>query len=78
MGHDLYNNLLESGLSKHVSKPTRSDNILGLIFSTIVSFNINLEFYKGNFEKCRKILADTNWGVVENETDVNKSWEKIL
>ena len=34
MGHDLYDNLLESGLSQHVNKPTRGDNILDLIFST--------------------------------------------
>ena len=57
----------------------------------IVSFNINLELYKdnvskelisvyrkGNFEKIRKTSADTDWGAVENETDVNKSWTKIL
>ena len=34
MGHDLYNNLLESGLSQHINKATRVDNILNLIFST--------------------------------------------
>ena len=34
MGHDLYNNLLESGLSQHVNTPTRGDIILDLIFST--------------------------------------------
>ena len=33
MGHDLYNNLLESGLSQHVNKSTRVDNILDLMFS---------------------------------------------
>ena len=93
MGHDLYNHLLESGLSQHVSKPTKADNILDLVFSTndglvsnvntdpefsssdhkTVSFNINLEVYKnnvseklifiyrkGNFEKLRMILADTD------------------
>ena len=110
MSHDLYNNLLESGLSQHVNKPTKGDNILDLIFSTndglvnnvntgsefstsvyrIISFNINLELYKdnvneepifmyrkGNFEKLRKILADTDWSIVENEIDVNKSWENF-
>ena len=94
MGHELYNNVLESDLSQHVNKPTRSDNILDLIFLTndglinnvdtepefstidhmIVFFNINLEVYKDNvneelifinrkdnFEKLRKILADTDW-----------------
>ena len=84
MGHDLHNNLLESGLSQHVSKPTRGDNILhGPEFSTsdhkIVSFNIHFKIYKdnvseelifmyckGNFEKLRKILADTDCSIVEN------------
>ena len=33
--------------------------------------------HKGNFEKLRKLLADTNWSIVENETDVYKSWEKF-
>ena len=43
MGHDLYNNLLESGLSQHINKPTRDDNILDLTFSTNDSLvrNIN-------------------------------------
>ena len=34
MSHDLYNNLLKSSLSQHLNQPTRSDNILDLIFST--------------------------------------------
>ena len=34
MGHDVYNNLLESGLSEHVNKPKSGENILDLIFST--------------------------------------------
>ena len=34
MGHDLYHNFLESGLSQGVNKPMRDDNILDLIFST--------------------------------------------
>ena len=34
MGHALYNNLLESGLSQHVNKSTIGDNILDLVFST--------------------------------------------
>ena len=51
----------------------------------IVSFNINLKVYKdngskelifmyckGNFEKLRKLLADTDWSIAENKTDVNK------
>ena len=50
----------------------------------IVFFNVNLEVYKenvsekfiyiyrkGNFEKLRKILADTDWSVVEEVTDIN-------
>ena len=32
MGHDLYNYLLESGLSQHLNKPTRGDNMLTLYF----------------------------------------------
>ena len=56
----------------------------------IIFFNINLEVYKdnvseelifmyrkGNFEKLRKLLADTDRSIVENETEVNKSWEKF-
>ena len=111
MGHNLYNNLLESDVSQYENKSTRGDNILDLIFSTndglvsnvnsgpessisyhwIVSFKINLEVYKehlseeiifmcrnANFEKPKKILADTDWSIVENETDANKSWKKIL
>ena len=42
MGHDLYNNLLESVLSQHVNKPTRDDNILDLIFSTNDSLVSNI------------------------------------
>ena len=34
MGHDLYNNLLESGRSQHVNKPTRGDNMLDPVCST--------------------------------------------
>ena len=54
----------------------------------IVSFNINLKgnvsekfifiYRKGNLEEMRKNLGDTDCGVVDNETDVNKSWEKLL
>ena len=32
---------------------------------------------KGNFKTFIKIFADSGWGVVENETDINKSWEKF-
>ena len=34
MSHDLYTNLLESGLSQHVNKPTRGYNVLDLIYLT--------------------------------------------
>ena len=34
MSHDLYNHLLESGLSQHVSKSTRGDDILHFVFTT--------------------------------------------
>ena len=34
MGHDLYNNLFESGLSQHVNKPTTGDNILDPVFQS--------------------------------------------
>ena len=48
-----------------------------------LSLNINLEVYKDNvseafkdnFKKIRKILPLTDWSVVENETDINESWE---
>ena len=56
----------------------------------IVYSNVKLEAYKGNvreeliyiyckgnFEKRRKILAYTEWSVVENETDINESWAKF-
>ena len=50
----------------------------------IVSFNVSLEVYKknvseelvyilyqkGNFEKLEKILSNTDWSKVENETDM--------
>ena len=55
-----------------------------------VSFNVSLVDYeenvseehvyinrKDNFEKLRKILSDTDWSKVENETDVNKSRTKF-
>ena len=29
-------------------------------------------YCKGNFEKLRKLLADTDWSIAENKTDVNK------
>ena len=34
MGHILYNILLEFGIRQHVNKPTKSDNILDLVFLT--------------------------------------------
>ena len=34
VSHDLYNNLLESGLSQHVSKLMRDNNMLDFVFST--------------------------------------------
>ena len=34
-------------------------------------------YRKGNFEKLRTILTYTDWSIVENEADVNKSWEKF-
>lgn len=40
--HDLYDGLLESSLSQHVSKPTRDDNILDLVFSTNDVLKCNL------------------------------------
>ena len=48
MGHDLYNNLLESVLSQHVNKFTRGDNILDLVFpandSLVSNVNTGPEF----------------------------------
>ena len=52
MDHDLYNNLLESDLSQDVSKPTRSDNILDLVFSSndglVSNVNTGPEFSTSN------------------------------
>ena len=47
MGHDLFNNLLESALSQHVNKAT-GDNILDLVFpvndSLVSNVNTGSEF----------------------------------
>lgn len=66
---------------------------VGPDFSTsdhrIVSFTVNLDIFKspsieeiylykkGNFEKLRKILADTDWNFLSNETDIDRSWSKF-
>ena len=54
MGHDFYNNLLESGLSQHVNKPTRGDNILDLVFSTnddlVSNVNTDPEFSTSDYK----------------------------
>ena len=69
MDHDSYKNLLEHGFSQHVNKPTKGDNILDFIYSRNDGVVSNV--------KLRKILTDTDWVVVENETNVNKSWVKF-
>ena len=51
----------------------------------IVTYNVKFEVYKenvseeliyiyrkGNFEKLRKVLSDTDWSIVENEIDINE------
>ena len=56
----------------------------------IVSFNINLEVYKtnvseqqvlmyrqGNYELLREILADVDWSVTWDTTDIDESWAKL-
>ena len=54
MGHDLYNNLLESGLTQHVNKRTKSDNLQDLIFSTndgiVNNVNMGPAFSPSNYK----------------------------
>ena len=66
MGHNLYEHLLESGLSRHVDKPTRGDKILELVFSTNDSLALVSNVNRGpeiSTSDHRAVSFDTNFEV---------------